>query len=321
MPPESSLPAEAEPPENEHAKITDLIELMNALEREQLVGQYALRCEFHDAGTLLQFLQGSELADPRRWAFRGQADADWGLTPAIERLAPEPVFWNNAETRILRDFKERAHLYLRASPAPDDELSWLALMRHHGAPTRLLDWTKSPYVAAFFAASEAARDEPFAVWAIDQSAILQHTIDVLCPDGGGLAARHPSAALLGDPEFFVPTFFRHTAVPLVAPVEPSMTNERQVIQQGLFLCSSSMQWGWGFETSLKHMLRGCAQNGSHSLYKLEIYPEVRDGLLRELLRMNVSYATLLPGLDGFARSLSTKASLGSDYFQDHCYPI
>ena len=82
-----------------------------------------------------------------------------------------------------------------------------------------------------------------------------------------------------------------------------------------------MQRGWSFETSLKHMLCGCAQSGSYWLHKLEIYPEARGGLLRELLRMNVSYATLFPGLDGFARSLSTKASLGSDYLEDHCYPI
>jgi hypothetical protein len=313
--------AEDDTPTDEQAKITQLVELMNALEREQLVGRYCLKCEFHDAGSILQRLSSHEFADSRRWAFRGQANAEWGLTPAIERLAPEAVFWNNAEARILRDFKECAHLYLRFMPALDDELSWLALMRHHGAPTRLLDWTKSPYVAAFFAASEATRDKPSAIWVIDQSAILHHAIAALCPDGGGLAARHPSAALLGDSECFVPVFFRHTTVPLVAPVEPSTTNERQVIQQGIFLCSSSMQWGWGFETSLKHVLCACAQSGSYRLYKLEIYPEARDGLLRELLRMNVSYATLFPGLDGFARSLSTKASLGSDYLKHHCYPI
>lgn len=318
MPPEGNAPEGASA---EEAKVTELMELMDTLEREQLVGRYALKCEFHDAGPLLRFLQSSELANSRRWAFRGQTDAEWGLTPAIERLAPEPAFWNNAETRILRDFKERAHLYVRALPAIDDELSWLALMRHHGAPTRLLDWTKSPYVAAFFAASEATRDRPSAIWAIDQSAILREAVGLVCPDGGGLAARHPSAAVLGDTEWFIPVFFRHTTVPLVAPVEPSMTNERQVIQQGIFLCSSSMQWGWGFETSLKHMLRGCEQSGTHWLYKLEIYPDARDSLLKELLRMNVSYATLFPGLDGFARSLSTKASLGSDYFEDHCYPI
>ncbi len=304
-----------------YAEAAHLGEIMGALEREQLVGRYALNCEFHDAGTLLQRLQTSELADSRRWAFRGQADADWGLTPAIERLRPEPVFWNKAEARILRDFKERAHLYLPALPEPDDELSWFALMRHYGAPTRLLDWTKSPYVAAFFAVSEATRHKPSVIWAIDQSAILQHAVGILCPDGGGLAASHPSAAVLGDAENFAEVFFRSTTDPLIAPVEPSVTNERQVIQQGLFLCSNSMQGGWGFETTLKHMLRGCAQTGSHWLYRLEVFPAARDELLRELLRMNVSDATLFPGLDGFARSLRTRASLGSDYIEDHCYPI
>jgi hypothetical protein len=51
---------------------------------------------------------------------------------------------------------------------PIDGMSWLALMRHHGAPSRLLDWTRSPHVAAHFAASAAAVGSAFTVWAVDQ---------------------------------------------------------------------------------------------------------------------------------------------------------
>lgn len=56
------------------------------------------------------------------------------------------------EKRLLREFK-RAYPSRENTPAPryDDDLAWLALMQHHGAPTRLLDWTFSPFVAAFFA--------------------------------------------------------------------------------------------------------------------------------------------------------------------------
>ena len=125
------MEAEQDSTRDERAKVASLIEKMNALEWEQLVGPYTLNLEFHAPEKLLQFLQCSELADSRRWVFRGQADAGWRLTPVIERLAPEPGFWNSAEVRVLRDFKERAHLYMRTLPANDDELSWA---RTHEAP-------------------------------------------------------------------------------------------------------------------------------------------------------------------------------------------
>jgi hypothetical protein len=52
-------------------------------------------------------------------------------------------------------------------PDLDDTLEWLALMRHHGAPTRLLDWTYSFFVAVYFACEEAKTNAPCVVYALD----------------------------------------------------------------------------------------------------------------------------------------------------------
>ena len=61
-----------------------------------------------------------------------------------------------------------AHAYLEAHHMPRDTVEWMALMQHHGAPTRLLDWSTSPYVAAFFALEEAVDPTATcAIWAID----------------------------------------------------------------------------------------------------------------------------------------------------------
>lgn len=56
-----------------------------------------------------------------------------------------------AEEYLLSQFKNAAHHFAEASTMPANTLEWLALMQHYGAPTRLLDFTRSPYVACFFA--------------------------------------------------------------------------------------------------------------------------------------------------------------------------
>src|SRR5215831_16215491 len=101
-------------------------------------------------------------------AFRGHGDAPQLLHASIERVASKPGI---AEEYIEREFKRRAHHYLADLPNEDEDLEWLALMQHYGAPTRLLDWTRSAYVAAFFAADGASSPNAFAVWAVDQQAV------------------------------------------------------------------------------------------------------------------------------------------------------
>jgi len=65
---------------------------------------------------------------------------------------------------------------------------------------------------------------------------------------------------------------------------------------------------WPFEMTLKYMLE-TPPVGEPPIKMLVVRPEARLKLLRELHRMNVSSATLFPGLDGFARSLMNVAEL------------
>ncbi len=95
---------------------------------------------------------------PQWWLFRGTSQP-FPLQTSLERaLADAGVDLARAtdiEQQMLKEFKRRAHHYVNALPNRGDVLGWLALMQHHGAPTRLLDWTYSFYVAAFFALAEA----------------------------------------------------------------------------------------------------------------------------------------------------------------------
>ena len=87
------------------------------------------------------------------WAFRGQQNATWPLLSSLSRyfnaFSQKKSSWRMREERALRIFRRKAHNYLPDSRVLDDDLRCLALMQHHGAPTRLLDFTKSPFVAAF----------------------------------------------------------------------------------------------------------------------------------------------------------------------------
>jgi hypothetical protein len=253
---------------------------------------------------------------PGRWIFRGQPDVRWSLQPSIERLAlPVGTTRYSAERFIRREFERRAHHYLSQLPEPKDKLAWLALMRHHGAPSRLLDWTRSPYVAAHFAAVNAAPDAKFMIWAVDQFELARlarkEIIEKEPPLDEGLIdspdefRNWPRFVSSGDN--FDRVFLQPGDRPpiIVAPVEPFHTSERMTVQQGLFLCSSSVTLL--FEQSLAYLLG--RREGEPGLITFEIMPQVRAPLLTELDRMNITEATLFPGLDGFARSLGPSATL------------
>jgi len=97
-----------------------------------------------------------------RWAFRGHTDEYWSLSPSIERISHlDHATLRTCERYLRREFRRRAHQYVTDLPPKDDHLEWLALMQHHGVPTRLINWTESPYVAAFFAAFD--KPDPFKI--------------------------------------------------------------------------------------------------------------------------------------------------------------
>ena len=115
------------------------------------------------------------------WAFRGQSNACWPLFSSLSRYlkaySVHSEAWPQQESRILRIFKRKAHLLLDHLPDEKDSFEWLALMQHHGAPTRLLDFTWSPFVASFFALERATTNA--AVWALFPPALSNRPVRTL----------------------------------------------------------------------------------------------------------------------------------------------
>jgi len=97
--------------------------------------------------------------------YRGQSKALWPLLPSLLRdakIASRYGGFKYLENAVFDTFKLFSHPYLDGNK-PNSELEWMALAQHHGCWTRLLDWTRNPLVALFFATERDDQDEAV-VW-------------------------------------------------------------------------------------------------------------------------------------------------------------
>jgi hypothetical protein len=195
------------------------------------------------------------------------------------------------EAHLLRNFRK----YARKDAVTGDSVwNWLALAQHHGLPTRLLDWTYSPFVALHFATALIDyQDVDGAIWSVDYvktNELLPRSLrDLLRSEGSnvftaemldGIAGSLPDFDKLGREEFVV--FF-----------EPPSLDERIVNQFALFSLMSSPT------AALDDWL-----DKHPELYRRIILPahlkrEVRD----KLDQANITERVLFPGLDGLTRWL------------------
>jgi hypothetical protein len=242
------------------------------------------------------------------YIFRGQRSNRWLLESSLERAVRAANLSRSAldaEEVMVADFKKRAHHYLLPPHLPPADstgssyLEWLALMQHHGAPTRLLDWTRSAYVAAYFAIEDV--DDSCAIWCLDADWCLSQ-VSRAVPDFRG---RRP-VDLISSPQYL--DLATGNSTPGIYPVEPPRLNERMSVQQGLFTVFGSVQAS--FRSNLEVYAGDLIVD---AVLQLVIPAAVREEALSDLQTMNITRASLFPGLDGFAQSLKYLLSARRHY--------
>ncbi len=262
----------------------------------------------------LNELYESNFQTGARWVFRGQKKNAWGLKSSLERelenFEIDQCYACDLERGLLRKFKRQCHHYIPNIPEEKDSLEWLALMQHYGAPTRLLDWTYSFFVALYFAIESADISEfadkksRCAVWALNTDWMANPFRSVLKEYPDVLQKWESDKAVLRQ-ETFKALFVGQPPMALVGAVNPRKLNERLTIQQGVFLCSGDVCKS--FEENLIALLSKCRSESKANFIKITIEAtlETKKEILLNLQRMNMNRATLFPGLVGFAQSLST----------------
>jgi len=235
------------------------------------------------------------------YATRGHADESWTLQPSLLRCLPEDATANEAldvETLGLREFRSQAHLHLSAAslPAASPKPSvseWWCLMQYHGAPTRLLDWTDSPYVAAYYAVEQLPKK--------NGALFVVHTGTV----NRSLLKEYPQGTF-SDEELFNPD-----SAPGLVFFTPIKRTDRLVAQQGRYSLSVRIL---GVHEDL--IGEPCSQAGRENpgklLFQKWIIPaNLKPEFLYKLRAMNITGHSLFPGIDGAGRSVAEAARLAS----------
>lgn len=219
--------------------------------------------------------------------FRGLARSSYSNRHSLARLG---VDFHALERHLIRNFRKYAH---RERPGPT-LWDWLSLAQHHGLPTRLLDWTFSPFIAAHFATATSPEEEAI-VWAVDCAAaheLLPGELRELLRDEGATVF---TTELLAEQAPTLPAL-DHLAEddPFVLFFEPPSLDDRIVNQSAVLSTLSDVRAGMD-EWLQRHP----------DLCRAWRIPREAKGEIRERLdQANVTERVLMPGLDGLASWLS-----------------
>lgn len=212
-----------------------------------------------------------------KWIFHGLADSSWRLLSAAGRTGRAG---GDFEQKMLGEFKRRSTSSLDQAPTSDFE--WLALAQHHGLPTRLLDWSKNPYVALYFAVfKHSDRDGRF-VALCAPTKIPDRVLNTVSP--------FDYKRRLGK---YVPS----TITPRILAQEGCFTVHRDIDEPLTKRYVNRFRSKWRFHT-------------------VDLPASSKEPIRYSLHRMGIHQESLFPGVDGLAKHLNWKYTQASPLVAD-----
>jgi FRG domain-containing protein len=224
------------------------------------------------------------------FAFRGDPRLDEDLSSGLLRLASGRLNVSRLELHLLRNFRKYAY----GTAGVDTLWHWMALGQHRGLPTRLLDWTYSPFVALHFATANLdLMETDGSVWMINfvgANRFLPRRLRRILAVEGSDTATIDMLGQIGS----VRDFDRLARTPFVVFLEPPSLDPRIVNQFALFSLMSSP------EATLTDWVERHATLVKHIVVPAKLKWEVRD----KLDQANINERVLFPGLDGLSAWLT-----------------
>lgn len=194
-----------------------------------------------------------------------------------------------AEPPLITRFKQNAFSLLEERPT--NEWEWLFIMRHHGLPTRLLDWSESPLVGLYFAVDQ----QP------NQDGVVWHLLPIELNRAAQIRPPHPSEIPgFGDKilDNYLPSRLageQQSSLLPAAAIAPRNTRRIQA-QYGVFTITHRDQISLDTVGDQEH------------IWRVIVPKSAKSRIRRELATLNISRVTLFPELDQVA--LHAKESLG-----------
>ncbi len=236
---------------------------------------------------------------PNNYIYRGQANSSWGLQSSLERVVG--THWNSKSAQRFEDFslerfQSKFHLYDTENCQPNSKLAWLATMQHYGTPTRLVDFSESPYIALYFALEtfNYSENANFSLFMLDYSAILDQSIHYI--QSVDRDFRETRQSIQGKQDEIFDRIVDRFSYDIAWITEPKILNARIDRQSGSFLLSGNRS------KKIEEVLSSDLYKDVE-MQKMEIPCDLAPGIFALLRKMNITSKTLYGDLDGLAKSI------------------